>query len=170
MKMYKTSPMESFNKNNPFIIIAKRKYDNIVDLIQAFSKNCIKGFIINTILCILINIFLVIKTVIIHDNYWLYGISVVFIIGIFLSIYLYRRKIRYFMALHPNMKEFDKISELGVNDILALNNEDVLKCVNGLYELEGELYATKNFYSLTLKVYVVVEIIVLVLSIIYLTY
>jgi hypothetical protein len=139
--------MENFNKNNPFIIIAKKVYDNIIDLTQDFSKSCIKSSIIVLILYIIIIPFYA-YNMFINIGY-IFSISVM--IGLLMlnmfMIYKYKLRIDYFINSSTTMKEFSRLSELEVNDILTLNNEDVLKCVHGLYELRGELKATTKFYK-----------------------
>ena len=42
---YNPSPMENFNRKNPLIIIAKKKYDKIVDSIQEFGRNFLQSLI-----------------------------------------------------------------------------------------------------------------------------
>lgn len=158
--MYQTSPMENYNKNNPFIVVSKKKYDTIVDDIHLFGKSCIKWNII-LIICWIINVAISVFYIVYNKDY-LHCLSIIILlaIGIIISILLFRRDIKYFMISHPKMKEFDRISALEVNDILALNNEDVLKCLHGLYELHGELNATIKFYKILYDFYLAFEIVV----------
>lgn len=157
--MYQRSPMENYNKNNPFIIMAKRKYDDIIDTLQLFSKDCI---IMSTVALILWIFMMLIQFYIIAKNIFFPNIQIKIILVLITNIaifYSYIKKIKYFMYKHPSMQEFDRISSLEINDILALNNESILKCINSLYELYGELVAVKKYYSTLIKVYIVVEII-----------
>ena len=158
--MYQQTPMVNFNKNNPFIVIAKRKYDQILDSIQLFGSRCIRNMIINIII-LLITITLG-GIYIYKENTYILIIISVFLLIFFdiLCILLFRRKIKYFMTIHPNMKEFDRVSSAEVNDILTLNNEDVLKCVNGLYELHGELTATIKYYNVAFLIYYGIELVI----------
>ena len=166
--------MENFNKSNPFIVISKKKYDSILDDIQLFGKSCIKYSFINILLylCIFIvsGIYLYLNSSDINKIVSVLVINIFIIIINIIFIYHYRRKIKYFISEHPNMKEFDRISSLEVNDILALNNEDVLKCLNGLFELHGELKSAREYYSIFLKFIGLLEIvfsILVILNIIY---
>lgn len=152
--MYQTSPMENFNKNNPFIIIAKRTYDTIMDTIQEFGKACIKATILNlSMLLILLGVN--IYTMIINPSRIILStITIILTITInVLLVYSYRRRIAYFITRHSTMKEFERLSNLQVNDILALNNEDILRCINGLHSLHGELTATMRYYHILLPAY-----------------
>lgn len=158
--MYQTSPMENFNKNNPFIVISKRKYDKIVDDVHTFSKNCIRWSII------IIAIWLIEASIatffFINNKIDLFHLITIPLLAIYIiiTVFVFRRKIKYFMIIHPNMREFDRISSLEVNNILALNNEDVLNCLHGLFELHGELIATTKYYNMIFNMYLAIEIIV----------
>lgn len=156
--MYQKSPMEHFNKNNPFIVISKRKYDSLIDNIQLFSSKCIRGSLINGliwIMCIIVScVYIYFKKDYIFPTII---ISILLIINVVI-IYRYRKKIKYFISDNINIKEFDRISALEVSSIIALNNEDVLKCLHGLYELHGELNATKDHYQVLLEMYGLVEL------------
>jgi hypothetical protein len=137
--------MENFNKNNPFIIIAKKIYDNIVDELHIFSKDCIKAFIRNGILSV-IAIILLVYTAIFDKVYFLYGIIVLIGILNLLSYNRFIKTMKYYMSDHQGLQEFSRLSELEVNDILALNNEALLKCIHDLHFLRGEIAAVKKYY------------------------
>ncbi len=144
--MYVRSPMEKFNSSNPFIIICKKKYDEIVDLLQLFVKKSIKSIIINSIIGLITFIAYWYVLYLTRYNQAKPLIIMIFILIInILSAIWIKNKIVYFLSKHPQMQEFSRISELEINDILALNNEDVLKCSNGLYEIKGELLATIKY-------------------------
>lgn len=164
--MYQRSPMENYNKNNPFIVIAKKKYDAIIDGIQSFGRDCIRISVINFIIWLIL-VCLQNYIAFVTANYIIanFVISITLAINA-LTIYRYRKRIEYFISAHPSMQKFDKLSALEVNDILILNNEDILKCVHGLYELHGELKATKDYYDLFLKLYIVTELFVVAISMI----
>lgn len=162
--MFHESPMVNFNKNNPFIMIAKRRYDHILDDIQIFGADCIRFTIINSIINI-IDIGLGIVLIWYNIKYFI-PMVVYLVANILLNILgiiLFRRKAKYFMSSHPQMQNFDKISSMEVNVILTMNNEDILKCVNGLYELHGELTATRKYYKSMLVLHGVMEIIICIL-------
>ena len=157
-KVYQTSPMENFNKNNPFIIIAKRTYDTIFDTIQEFGKTCIKATILNVsvwIILVTAYVYLMITkpSEIIGAILMIVFTAVVNVV----SIYSYRKRIAYFITMHHTMKEFERLSNLQVNDILSLNNEDILKCINGLHSLYGELTATVRYYHLLMPAYTLIQ-------------
>lgn len=143
--MYHKSPMENYNKNNPFIIIAKKTYDLIVDRVHAFSKECLKMFIINAILSV-IAITLAILYIIFSKCYFL-SIVIGLIVSLnVMSYFRFKRTVRYFMVEHPSIVEFSRLSELEVNNILSLNNEDLLNCIHGLHMIRGELTCTRAYY------------------------
>jgi len=158
--------MEKFNKNNPYIIIAKKVYDSIIDKIQIFGKLCVLSTIIFIIAQCIITSVLIINMI--FNKQYLFNIIAIIIL--FLSHVSYiisiRNKIQYFISSSPAIKEFSRISELEVNDILALNNEDVLKCVHGLYELRGELTTTNKFYNFMFYVNIGIEVVLLIFIII----
>ena len=161
--MYQMSPMENFNKNNPFIVVSKRKYDKIMDDIQMFSANCIRDSIINLAIWLFNLILGIIYIYNTNDYIFLSSAIIILLIFNLLNMYQFRRKLKYFISLHPNMKEFDRISSLEVNNILALNNEDVLKCLHGLYELNGELISTKRYYHIGLIIYGLIESVIAII-------
>lgn len=167
MKMYQTSPMEKFNKSNPFIIIAKKSYDSIIDSLQAFGKDCIKATIVNFLMWAVLTTsqIYIITTDISYIYKGIVIIVVTLLINIFL-IYAYRKRIGYFITMHTAMKEFDRLSNLEVNDILALNNEDILKCINNLYTLHGELTATIRYYHVFLPLYALVQVFTVITTIV----
>lgn len=156
--MYSSSPMERYNKNNPFIIIAKKTYDKIVDKLQLMGKECIIVSIVNIVLLIL---FIASRCILVINNDSLM-LSVILILALLviniLSIYHYRSQIAYFISLHPAMKEFDRLSKLEVNNILSLNNEDILNCVHAMHTLYGELIATTKYLRILMVLLSIVEI------------
>lgn len=162
--MYQKSPMENFNKNNPFIIIAKKTYDILIDNIHKFSKECIKWNIINAFIALFV---FITQIYAIAQQRFILPVFVI-IISIFVNIcsYIcYLKRIKYFIVDHPSIKEFDRISALEVNNILVLNNEDVLKCVHGLYQEYGELLATIKYYRIWFIIVAVLQIALSIISI-----
>lgn len=163
--MYLKSPMENYNKNNPFIIIAKKAYDSLVDNIQIFGKRCISYTV---------SILLVWTLFAIVEMYNMY-ITKSYVIGIIKiasfalinigMVYNYRKKIEYFISGSPAMQEFSRLSKLEINDILALNNEELLKCVYGLYELRGELKATTRYHYSYFAIHILLGILVIISTI-----
>ena len=162
--MYIQSPMENFNRNNPFIIIAKKLYDNIIDLVQEFSKDIIQFYIMNGIVWILSAILGV--TSLVLKTYIPYLIFVIGMLVIFIIVAnRWTNAIHYFMTDHFAMKEFDRISAMQVNDILTLNNEDILNCVQHMHELRGELVATKKYYIIFMTICLVVQVLAILLTV-----
>ena len=154
--MYQTSPMEKFNKNNPFIIIAKRKYDNITDDIQDFGKDFLLLIFIQSIISLLCTGFCAYLASVTGKDI-IITIPLVSALIIIIQSFTWREQAAYFVTLHPAMKEFERLCNLEVNDILVLNNEDIMACIQGLYQLHGELITTKKYYTNFQKFYIFIE-------------
>ena len=151
--MYLKSPMENFNKNNPFIIVAKKVYDRLIDEIHLFSREYIRILIINGTIS-LIAIGLMVYTFInsLYSSLYLI-VAVIMLVGTIMIMMMnlliyskFRKIVKYYMGYHPALIEFSRISKMEVSDILSLNNEDLFNCVNRLYEAYGEFSATKKYY------------------------
>ena len=154
---YNPSPMENFNRKNPLIIIAKKKYDKIVDSIQEFGKNFLRSLIFSitfTIISMLVMFFLFISKK--YDVSLSIFILLILIYAFFILLILRgRRLIAYFLKEHDAMLLFDKVSNMQMNEILTLNNEEILDCIFKLENMKGEM-DTKfndtihciNFYSI----------------------
>lgn len=164
--MYIKSPMEKFNSNNPFIIVCKKTYDNIVDTLQLFVKESIRLIIINLIIFIILAILYIYMFYLSRymDIYLLLIFILCGTINIFTALCI-NHKIKYFLSLHPSIQEFCRISELEINDILVLNNEDVLRCSEGLHEVKGELNTTSKYYKRILIFFGIFEIFLIIIAI-----
>ena len=156
---YIQSPMERFNKNNPFVILSKKKYDTIIDMMHDFSKKSILRLVIAAIITGITTILSVIDYIFVKSPgttiFW-FGV----IISSALILLTYRelkRKINWFFQNHPCMQEFERISKLEVNDIIALHNEDILNCLNGLHYLEGELNSETKYFVKTINIIIIIE-------------
>lgn len=159
--MYIESPMEKYNKNNPFIIVAKKTYYSIIDGIHDFTKMCVKFIIPSIILSVIFIVFNLYAIFINIDTIFGNAMMVFLILNNFIFWYTFRKKINYFISKNAAIQEFSRLSELEVNAIIALNNEDLLKCTYGLYELRGELTATAKYYRIILEHYIFWEIVLI---------
>ena len=83
-------------------------------------------------------------------------ILLILIYAFFILLILRGRKlIAYFLKEHDAMLLFDKVSNMQMNEILTLNNEEILDCIFKLEYMKGEM-DTKfndtihciNFYSI----------------------
>ena len=164
---YIQSPMERFNKNNPFVILSKKKYDTIVDTMHDFSKSSILRLGISSVLVIVMTIVSFIDYFLAKSSgitLMLSGASISSVIILLIYREL-KRKISWFFQNHPCMREFERISKLEVNDIIALHNEDILNCLNGLHYLEGELRTEKNYFTKLINGIIVLEVIMILIGI-----
>ena len=133
--------MSQFNKNNPFVILSKELYDDIIDSIQLATRNFIKHMIS---ICGLGVVLLGISTLgEILSSLKLSNLCIMALVAIIIfvcGIFMYFRYItsRY-MNDHPAMKEFTRISRMELNEIVKIGNEEILQCLHGLYDLHGSL-------------------------------
>lgn len=153
--MYIESPMENYNKNNPFIILAKNRYHDIISRIHQFTAYALSGMLTYVIICA---IYLAINIV----GYYGFGIkshsfnclcACVFILFYFVK---FKEKLKYFMRDNEAMQEFEALSSLEMSDILTLNNERVMNNVNQLYSLSGELKAVTEMYKIVINIAVTI--------------
>lgn len=144
---YDISPMSEFNKSNPLVMLCKREYTNIINDLQ----NCSKIFLQRMIAIGVLFLFLIagLTVGIVLPNVPLIigaSLAVLVILVMCLLYYLfYRRIAMYYMHDHRGMREFDRISDLELNEILKIGHEEILNCLHGLYELKGGLEATVRF-------------------------
>lgn len=147
-----STPMSQYNKSNPLVILSKKQYSEIMDSIQAMSKRFISNSIFMA--CIL-GVFLIVEVlygILAHITY-LKGLElgIIFIIlccigfGYFLR---FRSLTDRFLHQHEAMQEFDRISNLELNDILMIGNEEVLICLHKMYELSGEIRIERKYFDL----------------------
>ena len=138
---FSQNPMHEFNRNNPFIILAKQNYAEIMDRIQTLAR----VFILRLGLSLTGDILSIVAVAV----YWFFMpftdaliftiLSTIFIIGT-TSLAIYSRWVmRYYMLEHEGIKQFDRVSNLELNEILKLNEVDIINCLYGLKELSGEL-------------------------------
>lgn len=153
--MYIESPMENYNKNNPFIILAKNRYHDIISRIHQFTAYALSGMLTYIIICA---IYLAINIV----GYYGFGMkshifncmwACLFIIFYFVK---FKEKLKYFMRDNEAMQEFEALSSLEMSDILTLNNERVMNNVNQLYSLSGELKAVTEIYKIAINIAVTI--------------
>lgn len=157
--MYIQSPMEAYNKNNPFVIIAKKRYDIIMDSFSAFSKKAIVIFVAMVIMLI----FHISQVTIMHiKGYNITGylifISMSIIINISLFLYM-RIMLKRYLQKDEAILEFSRLSELTVNQILTISNEDILRCINLLYNMEGK-------FSIESKVFIILQYTAIIMQLI----
>ena len=161
--MYMKSPMENYNKNNPFIIIAKKTYDTIIDTLHNFTKLYIRNIIIIGLICAIsigVNIFTFCFTL----NYPNIIASVLSIVSFLLLYFGFKRELAYFINGNQAMMSFEKLANLEVNAILTLNNEDILNCVNTLYSLLGEIRACIRYFKYFSVAIIVLNIVVTIIT------
>lgn len=153
--MYIESPMENYNKNNPFIILAKNRYHDIISRIHQFTAYALSGMLTYIIIYA---IYLVINIV----GYYGFGMkshvfncvcACVFILFYYVK---FKEKLEYFMRDNEAMQEFEALSSLEMSDILTLNNERVMNNVNQLYSLSGELKAVMEMYKIVINIAVTI--------------
>lgn len=167
--MYIESPMENYNKNNPFIILAKNRYHDIISQIHQFTAHALSGMITYTIICA---IYVAINIV----GYYGFGMksyrfncvwACLFILFYFVK---FKEKLKYFMRDNEAMQEFEALSSLEMSDILTLNNERVMNNVNQLYSLSGELKAVMEMYKIVINIAVAIITIITLGSLIQLVF
>ena len=137
---YERSPMSEFNKSNPLVILSKREYSNIMDLLQAGSKDYVKRIIAIAVLLI----FLIGETAlsIFYVQECIVPVSICVGFGIvFAIVYLiyYRHVAILYLHKHRGMREFNRISDMELNEIIKIGHEEILSCLHGLYHLKGGL-------------------------------
>ena len=145
---YITSPMEKYNKNNPFIIIAKKQYYTVIDSIQDWTKDYIFHLMIELVLLlsgIALSIYMYIKSN--ESLIFIVSVNILLSAAILLLYIRFKRKIRGYLHEHSSMKEFDRLSKLEINEILTLNNENLFECIHGLYQIYGEIIKEHFYYK-----------------------
>lgn len=162
---YTETPMQNFNRSNPFIILAKKRYDAIIDEIQNFSKFFIKNNI-RTAALLLLSIIWNLVLFYIHKINIAYTIELIlFILAyIYINFYFYHR-ISFYLKEHEIMKKFDELSSLQMNQILTLNNEDILNCLYGMNILYGELLSEFKYGKKILFGFFLLLVCIIILSI-----
>lgn len=136
---YIQSPMEQFNKNNPFVIIAKKTYDTIIDIIHSWTRDYIKQSITIVILYLISSGIVLYSSLYVKLDIDIIFYNIILLIVNIVNIFSYRKKISYYLYEHPSTIAFDTMSKMEINEILVLNNEQMLECIYGLKELHGEL-------------------------------
>lgn len=144
--VYIKSPMENYNKSNPFVIMARTKYYEIIDLIQETCSQWICRSIIDGVILVVFSILGVIFTHITHEPLTYIVIWII----VFISLYILECIYKYytmnkFLVNNETMQNYDKLANLEVSEILSINNEQMMMCINELFELSGSLKTTKNF-------------------------
>lgn len=132
--------MENYNKSNPFVIMAKNKYYEIIDLIQSISS----AWILRGIIEIFYIFLLTAIGLLLHLNYiigWLLFFGILLALD-FANKYL---TIREFLVNNKTMQDYDKLANLEVSEILSVNNEQMMASINSLFELSGSLKTTREF-------------------------
>ena len=163
--MYIQSPMEKFNKNNPFVILAKKEYYELSDNIQEFTRltlihQIIVGicFIIDIILALFPTISCIKRNTILSNTHIYMFLTLLIILALnILMIINFKKILKYYLYDNEGIIDFTKISEAEVNDILALTDEDLLQCLHKLYCVKGEFKQQSKYFLLNYKLLLVYE-------------
>lgn len=141
--MYIVSPMENYNKSNPLVHLAKRKYDQITDDIHKHTKSLVELSICMVLYFLILSVVYFVFDHIVDT--WIVWYNLTFII-LFIAVYLYR--ISYYSNDHQGIKTFSELSKKEMSEILIMNNEDIMNCVNLLYELHSAMQVEFTMYKL----------------------
>lgn len=164
---YHPSPMENFNRKNPIIIMVKRKYIIINNEIQNFSKNIIQC----GIYALVSTLFSILSCLIVHVDFVYYLPLFILWILMGIALYLAIKKLKYYSVGHPAINNFSKISDMQMNEILTLNNEEVFNCLIDLSTLYGELSMERKYVIKILSVLstiIVIYSLALIFSVVFL--
>lgn len=139
---YIPSPLKNFNKNNQFVIIAKTQYYKSVDELHTLTKDNIMYMLRNGAALFGVLLLQIVVTCW-KKPYWGFGwafFSFLLIGHIVLGLTLVRL-VRYYSIDHPAIKEFTKMANMEMAEIVSTNmqHEDILLCLHNQYALEGEL-------------------------------
>ena len=125
-------------------MLCKREYDLIVNSLQLCSKGFVERIIALGV-AMLVSIGVLALSIVLQVN-WARIVAILWIsVGIVFDLlyYLYyRRSMHYYMHQHPGMREFDRVSDMELNEIVKIGNEQILDCLHGMYELKGGLDVT----------------------------
>lgn len=166
---YTTTPMENFNRKNPFIILLKKRYDAVNDLLQDTASILIKNIIFSIISLFIYSIFCI-NSIIIFNSFIMIIPLIIYIAIIIPMVLTYINRIQFYMKKHPSMIEFDKLSNLQMNEILILNNEDIMNCLYNMNIMYGEMkmeFQYKKCIIIITDIICVISAIVLFVSICY---
>ena len=105
--MYIESPMEKYNKNNPFIIVAKKTYYSIIDGIHDFTKMCVKFIIPSIILSVIFIVFNLYAIYINIDTIFGNAMMVFLILNNFIFWYIFAKKL---IILFQKMRQFKNLA------------------------------------------------------------
>ena len=121
---------KGWNRNQPLVIYAKEKYDQLMDDYQLISRYTI----INMTLCI---IFTIITTTFV---FILYIDPVAAFASILPTVFcwIYTRRVVHHTIGSPVNKEIDEIAKMEQDDILKLNMEKIDNIIYSMAKLEGE--------------------------------
>jgi hypothetical protein len=125
--------MINYNKNNPFVIIAKNKER---DLNNSFI-NTLKAFITYFPIAILWVFMMIIIFIVFRKSYIyavLLGSSIEVLIGYSYIFYIFYKKI----LKSPKIAALHKTMDAEVSDVLGMNNEDILNLICSMTELTGK--------------------------------
>lgn len=146
------SPMSQYNKSNPLVILSKKQYSDTMDFIQTMSRQFIEKIIVSGILVAILGILFLVYGILNHIGYYegtILGIIFVVFVGISSGYYArYYHLVDRFLHQHEAMQEFNRISDLELNEILMIGNEEVLVCLHKMYELSGEIRIETKYFSL----------------------
>ena len=138
---YTVNPMSQYNKNNPFVILSKQEYDKVMDTLQTLSKAFIKKAVAAVILALMF-IGATITSYFIFDQktfFLILTITILYMVLDGIYTFYYFKIVKFYMYEHEGMMEFDKISNLELNEIQKIGNEEILLCLHKLYSLQGSL-------------------------------
>ena len=132
--------MINFNRQNPLIILTKKAYIDYNQNLQSTVRSTVLYSII-LVACLIVVTFFTFGASINAGM-----ISIIFNILIFVSFVAYTyREIRFIVSDSDLIKEFDKVSNAQLNEILALNDEEVFHCLGSMRELNATVTCLKKF-------------------------
>lgn len=138
---YNANPMSQYNKSNPFVMLAKREYTDIMDTLQEAAKYLMKYTLISVILFFFAFVAPIVYYFVcfmsLMDMIILGSLVLVLLVLLLLFYFLYKKKLKEYIGSSEAMKDFDRISNLELNEILKISNEELLVCLHKMYSLKG---------------------------------
>lgn len=127
---FKPNPMENYNRNNPFVVRAKAKYNEL----SALYENLVRTLIKCSIMPVMASIAIMISTII--AGHIGFGICMILIyILTYGVIYTYTLK---YTIRDPANDEIEKVTQMEMSDILNINIETVDNAIGILSECIGK--------------------------------
>lgn len=136
------SPMSNFNRKNPYVIQAKREYDNLINLYEQVSKTIVLG-IIGSCFVLIANVF----SVIVNHSYWNFILTAGYIVvAVWLTIRLINDTIK-----DSINKDIDHMVTLESNEILNISVEYVQELLYKIHKCLGKVNSDLDWYIISLS-------------------